>query len=349
MPNSSRADNAVRLSVSIPIYNFAAVIMQTLDSVLPQLLPGVEVVVVDGASTDRTPELMAELVAKFPQLRYERLPKKGGIDADMAQAVELARGEYCWLFSGDDLMRPGALARVLDCINSGHDLYLCRHTNCDRDMHFLSEYAIFVPDTARSLNFGDATARAAYLREATNTEALFSFMSGLVVRRTAWLSGEALFMGSCWAHVARLLSVARGSLRVRYVAETWLDKRGGNDSFMDKGFVNRLRIAVDGYTAIAAHFYGADSLEAREVRRLLQNELGLRSFIYARSLCDESPQTENRAELDRMMVVVYPFPGVKARLFRYIYKLVPAFVLHLARAAYRAIAQAGARVPPPPD
>lgn len=339
----------VRLSICIPVYNFADVIEQTLDSILPQLVPGIEVLVVDGASTDRTPEIMAARAAACPQLRYVRLPGKGGIDADMAQSVALARGVYCWLFSGDDLMRDGALRRALECIGSGHDLYLCRHSNCDREMRFLFDYAIFRPDGARALEFGDAGARLGYLEQALNTEALFSFMSSLVVRRAAWESGPSLFVGSCWSHVARLLAVAERRLRVRYVAETWLDKRGGNDSFMDKGFVNRLRIAVDGFTGIAAHFYGAGSIEAFHVRRLLRNELGMRSFVYARSLCDASPQIENRQVLDRLLEVVYADPGPRAWLVRSVYRLVPAFALSLLRNAYRLIAQAGARVRPPPE
>jgi abequosyltransferase len=346
--SSAEAAEAVRLSICIPIYNFAGVIGQTLDSILPQLAPGVEVLVVDGASTDATPEIMAGRVAGCRQLRYVRLPAKGGIDADMAQSVALARGRYCWLFSGDDLMRPGALQRVLDSVGSGHDLYLCRHSNCDREMRFLFDYAIFRPEGARTVELGNPAARVAYLEQAINTEALFSFMSGLVVRRAAWESVPATFMGSCWSHVARLLSVAERSLRVRYVAETWLDKRGGNDSFMDQGFVNRLRIAVDGFTGIAAHFYGAGSVEAFHVRRLLRNELHLRVFIYARSLCDASPQSENRQELDRLLSVVYADPGPRAWLVRCVYRLTPALVLRVLREAYLWIAQSGARVRPPP-
>lgn len=45
----------------------------------------------------------------------------------MAYAVTYASGVYCWLFSGDDLMLPGALVKILEQIKSGYDLYLTRH------------------------------------------------------------------------------------------------------------------------------------------------------------------------------------------------------------------------------
>ena len=103
----------MRLSIAIPIYNFADFIVETLDSIVAQDgADEIEIVVVDGASTDATPQVMADYRARHPAVRYERLPAKGGIDRDMATAFALTTGEYCWLFSGDDIMRPGALRRA---------------------------------------------------------------------------------------------------------------------------------------------------------------------------------------------------------------------------------------------
>jgi abequosyltransferase len=45
----------------------------------------------------------------FPWITYHRLDKKGGIDKDMTKTVELARGDYCWLLSSDDAIKPGAI------------------------------------------------------------------------------------------------------------------------------------------------------------------------------------------------------------------------------------------------
>ena len=109
----------MRLSIAIPIYNFADFIVETLDSIVAQDgAAEVEIVVVDGASTDATPQVMADYQARHANVRYERLPAKGGIDRDMATAFALTQGEYCWLFSGDDIMRPGALRRAASSIQT---------------------------------------------------------------------------------------------------------------------------------------------------------------------------------------------------------------------------------------
>ena len=344
--------DGVRLSVCIPVYNFADFLGPTLDSILPQLVPGVEVLVVDGASTDGTAAVVGARAAGCRQLRYEQLPRRGGIDADIATSVELARGEYCWLFSGDDIMRPGALGRALQRLRTGDDVYLCRHTNCDERMGYLFDYPILRQDEMCVVEFGDPVARAKYLQGAVNTEALFSFMSGLVIRREKWISVPMpqAFGGSCWAHAARLLTIAGTSgLRVRYVAEIWLDKRGGNDSFMDRGLVNRLRIAIDGYLALAAAYFGSGSMEAGEVRRLLRNEINLRTLVYARGLSDDTPQRESRSELDRLVSAIYADRSLRNWLVRQIYLLTPVFVNRALRNGYLLLRRAGMRMRPPPE
>jgi abequosyltransferase len=326
-----------RLSVCLPVYNFGAFIGATLDSILPQVQDGVEILVVDGASTDQTQQVVEARARSRPQLRYVRLARRGGIDADMAAAIELARGEYCWMFSGDDFMRPGAVARALAAVSSAEDIYLCKHTNCDRDMRFLHEYPVFASDTVRTVDLADPAARAAYLEAAVTTEALFSFMGGLVIRRDKWRSEPPVerFMGSCWGHVARLLAASRRGLRVRYVAEVWLDKRGDNDSFMDRGIVYRLGIAAR-FVDIAAHFFGAGSSETAQVRRLLRREMPLPMLFFARRRTEEAPQTESRLELDRIAAAVYD-SGVSAWAVRALYRGFPLPLYLALRGGYLAI------------
>jgi abequosyltransferase len=329
-----------RLSICLPVYNFASFLGETLDSILPQCAPGVvEVVVVDGASTDNTSDVVADRMAAWTNLRYVRLERRGGIDVDMARSVENVSGEYCWLFSGDDIMRPGAVSRVLTYLDAGDDVIICRHTICDRHMRFLGDYPILRSPGARRLDFADAAQRQSFLGAALNTEALFSFMSGLIIRRQAWLSVGAVdnFTGSCWGHVARLLSLARQRLLVCYSDELWLDKRGDNDSFMDRGAVHRFSIAVDGYMRIASTYYGADSFEAIQVNRFLRNELTIASFMSARQSAAESPALESRRELDRLMNVLYRDRSLLTVLTRFVYRFFPLWLYGGLRTALRAV------------
>ncbi len=178
------------LSICIPVYNFGAFIGETLASIIPQVTDEVEILVVDGASTDNTSEVIASIQRTFPRLRYHRLEKKGGIDRDMARSVELAQGEYCWLFGGDDIMMPGAIADVLKEIGHGCDVFICESILCNKDMRPIGKHNIFSLSADRVFDLHDEADRKDYFASAENTAAFFSFCSSLVFKRSRWAALE---------------------------------------------------------------------------------------------------------------------------------------------------------------
>jgi abequosyltransferase len=300
--------NAVKLSLCIPTHNFGRFIADTLHSILEQDgAEEIEVVVVDGASTDNTADVVTSLQQQWPQIKYFKLPAKGGIDRDMAKSVELATGEYCWLFSSDDIMRNGALELALNEIKQGYDLYLCRHTEYTLEMQFITEYPILRLSSPAVFDLANPNERAKYASLAINTEPFFSFMGGIIVKKSIWDSvplNEA-FVGSCWAHAARLFEIIPRGLIVKYVARSYLNRRQSNDSFMDKGVINRRAIAIEGYLRIVDTFFGHDSVEAFHVRRVLKDEHPLDLFISCLNLSKNKPETENRALLDSLIRKLY--------------------------------------------
>src|SRR5436189_130716 len=104
----------MQLSICIPTYNFGKFIGQTLDSILPQVCSGVEVIVLDGGSIDDTADIVSIRRREYPMLTYHHQDFRGGIDRDIEKVVSLAQGQYCWLFSADDIMLPGAVDKILE-------------------------------------------------------------------------------------------------------------------------------------------------------------------------------------------------------------------------------------------
>ena len=111
-----------KLSICIATYNRGSFIGETLDSILAQMVPGVELLVVDGASPDNTPEVMKQYLSRYPEILYYREEKNSGVDGDYDKAIGYAKGEYCWLMSDDDLLKPGAVLNVLSAIAGSNDL-----------------------------------------------------------------------------------------------------------------------------------------------------------------------------------------------------------------------------------
>ncbi len=311
----------IQLSICIPTYNYGDFISETLYSILRQIDGGeVEVVIVDGASTDKTADVMREIVQKYPQVKYYRLEKRGGIDADMAKSVDLANGDYCWLFSSDDLMIPGALKNVLDEIKHGHDIYICKHLNCSFDMkHVINEHPVLNLKINTVFDLSNQLERFRYFELAQTTEAFFSFMGSIVIKRIKWNSVpiDERFVGSYWAHVARIFEIMKTGCTLKYLAASYLKKREGNNSFAaDRGMVNRLRIGIDGYHKIGDIFFGHKSIEAIHIRRVVRNEISWRIFMHAKLLCRINPDIEDSNLLNSLVRKTYETNLLKYMIYR---------------------------------
>ena len=91
-------------------WNAAEVIGPTLESVRQQNCMDYEYLVIDGASKDRTLDLVR--VANIEGTRIYSEPDKGLYDA-MNKAIRLAEGKYLiWLNAGDRFAAPDSLARL---------------------------------------------------------------------------------------------------------------------------------------------------------------------------------------------------------------------------------------------
>jgi abequosyltransferase len=254
----------IRLSICIPTYNFGAFIGATLESIAQQANGEVEVVVVDGASTDNTEEVVRSFQTLLSNLSYHRLEKKGGIDHDLARTVALARGEYCWLLSSDDVLVSGAVVRVLNELTSRDAVYLCTRTECDRSLMPIREQRWLAADVHdRTFTFGDPGAFIGYFRQARSIGALFSYISSIIVDRERWdrVPFADALQGSNYAHVARLFTILQQGGTLRYIDEPLVLCRGENDSFASQGIVNRYMIDFRGYELLAKHLFPDRSVQ----------------------------------------------------------------------------------------
>jgi abequosyltransferase len=326
----------IRLSICMPTYNFGNFIGEALDSITKQATEEVEIVVVDGASVDHTAEVVRRFKDRFHRLRYHRLPRRGGIDRDMARSVEYATGDYCWLFSADDVMRPGALTKVLDETRWGFDVYLCGLILCTLDMIPIRQHAISNLNSDAEFDLSNPQERITYFRLAQTTTAFFSFMGSLVVKKARWdaIPFNESFDGSLWAHVARILAMLPEGLRLKYLSQPFLDKRGDNDSFMDKGLAHRYRVALDGYERLARTFFPEDSEEAFHIRRTVRSEFPNIGALVNFKMSKQSSE-EDVTLMDQMATLVYKDRTVLKRMCFAAYMVVPLPILRVAMVVYR--------------
>lgn len=264
----------VRLSFCIPTFNYGRYLGETLTSILGQAGDDVEIVIVDGASTDNTPEVVAGFQRRFPRLVYHRSAEKGGIDKDLAHAVALATGETCWLMSADDAIADGAIDVVRRALEQA-DIVLTNRVVCTRNLAPVHAQRWHVPSTpSRTFQLERDDELLDYLSRARSLGALFSFMSTVAFRRDAWraLGDDQAARAPHFAHAHRLWTAARQGASLRTVTAPVVLARGDNDSFAGGGQLRRFLIDVDGYDAIATHaLTGRPDLQ-RAFRAVLRRE-----------------------------------------------------------------------------
>lgn len=89
----------MKLSIVIPTYNSSKVIKRALDSIVNQTMQDFEVLVMDGASTDNTGEIVASY--NDERIKFYSEPDKGIYDA-MNKGIAKAHGEWLYFIGSDD-------------------------------------------------------------------------------------------------------------------------------------------------------------------------------------------------------------------------------------------------------
>ena len=127
MPEEQRPSEVATplLTLAIPTHNRAGCLQELLFSLAEQFNdePRVELIISDNASTDETPTVVTGFAERGLRVRYIRNAENIGADANFLQCFEQAKGKYVWLFSDDDLLVPGGLAKIISyCGEADYDL-----------------------------------------------------------------------------------------------------------------------------------------------------------------------------------------------------------------------------------
>ncbi|MBQ1325651.1 MAG: glycosyltransferase family 2 protein [Solobacterium sp.] len=115
-----------RVSVIIPAYNAALFIGEAIESILAQSFQDFEIIVVDDGSTDGT----AEVVKKFPQVRFIEQPHSG-IAVSRNAGILAARGELIAWIDADDRWTKDKLEKQVDWLDQHPEtgMLLTRYRN----------------------------------------------------------------------------------------------------------------------------------------------------------------------------------------------------------------------------
>jgi glycosyltransferase involved in cell wall biosynthesis len=220
-------DNPVLLTICIATVDRADLLRQTLACIVRQLTPGVEVLVVDGASGDHTEEVVRSF--GHSDIRYCRLPRKGGVDHDFHVGVVESRGEFVWFFCDDDFFEEGAVQGVMERLKAQNpDLLVVNGRGWDDQSDLVLKDNFLGFTTDRRYPSGN---EAALFKDVA---AYITYIGAVVVRRELWLERpHHQYAGSELAHIGVLfhaplpggaMAIGQPFVRLRLLNNQWTER-----------------------------------------------------------------------------------------------------------------------------
>jgi abequosyltransferase len=218
------------LSLCIATRNRATVLKRTLKGIVDEISGlDIEVVVVDGNSTDETSAVMADVSSRYSFVKYFRESHNSGVDGDYDKSVGYANGVYCWLLSDDDKIESGAAARVIDACHQARTLVVVNARVYDQSFQrVLQDRRLPI---AEDLVFERGADEALFVRTAD----YLTFIGGVVIRREEWLGrNRTPYQGSMFVHVGVIFQaelpngavvIAEPAVGIRYGAASWVSRR----------------------------------------------------------------------------------------------------------------------------
>jgi glycosyltransferase involved in cell wall biosynthesis len=98
-----------KVSIIIPVYNEKRLLHACLDSATHQTLKDIEIICVDDASTDTSPDILSEYTRNDERIRIIKHEKNKGEGTSRNTGLDNARGEYIFHLDADDTIPLNAL------------------------------------------------------------------------------------------------------------------------------------------------------------------------------------------------------------------------------------------------
>ncbi len=122
------------VSIIVPSFNQGRFIKETIDSILAQDYRPLEILVMDGASTDETCDVLKSY-GDIPELKWWSEPDKGVVDA-VNKGMQKTTGQIVAIQSSDDVYLPGAISTAVEFLAAHKDVTLVYG-----DVELIDEYS----------------------------------------------------------------------------------------------------------------------------------------------------------------------------------------------------------------
>ena len=123
-------NEAMLVSIIIPVYNVKEYLAEALDSVVNQTYRNLEIIIIDDGSTDGSGAICNEYAARDARIRLIRQENKG-LSAARNAGLEVMTGEAAAFLDSDDAYHPDYIAGLVGTmLREAADLVVCKYMIC---------------------------------------------------------------------------------------------------------------------------------------------------------------------------------------------------------------------------
>jgi glycosyltransferase involved in cell wall biosynthesis len=153
------AETVIVISIVIPTYNRVSSLRKCIDSILPQFYEGLEIIIVDDASSDSTKQYLAEL-KQFSFIKVIRNCENRGVNYSRNRGIEEVTQKFILFLDSDDALSEQSLDQIRRGMkaNSGtrHFLFIVSDRS-DRFKHTVLPERVHYSDWVSGRFSGDFT------------------------------------------------------------------------------------------------------------------------------------------------------------------------------------------------
>ena len=211
------------LSIVIPTRNRAEYLKETLYNLIENLIYNIEIIIVDGNSSDNTFDIINELSSTYQNIKYFKLTDNKGFDFDLNYGIINSTSKFCWMFSDDDIVQGKDLNIIIEKINylQDHNLILLNASIYNIDFTEVLQNK-FIDLKTKSGNDAQEIFDSfiSYL----------SFFGGCIINRNYWIKADSeKYFGTLFVHIGVIFSDKR--IKWHWISEPYIKIRYGNASW----------------------------------------------------------------------------------------------------------------------
>ncbi|MCW4782451.1 glycosyltransferase family 2 protein [Enterobacter chuandaensis] len=254
------------LSIVIPTYNRLKYLNELLDNLLTEITTledkaSLEIIVSDNASTDNVLAVIEEFREKGLAVQYSRNDVNIGMDGNFHKCLNLAKGDYFWMFGDDDLIVEGSIKKIIHLLISGENINIislgCKPKVNNDKTESAMQYKLSIKEVSE-------------VEFIASVGVMISFISSIIIKNNKESLGNDLvkFYGTHLIQLFWILKTIRSGTGLVIIEDKLvraaIDNTGGYKLFT---------VFSESFVKLIDYYYSRDEIESILIRKKLINFL----------------------------------------------------------------------------